>query len=67
MDRAHGVAFDSARNIAFVVGLSSDSLAVVDVSTPANPMLLGGVKDSMLSATSEQRIYIKAIEVVCIG
>ena len=46
MDYPVGVAFDSARNIAFVVGFSSDSLAVVDVSTPASPVLLGGVKDS---------------------
>ena len=46
MDYPVGVAFDSARNIAFVVGFSSDSLAVVDVSTPASPVLLGGVTDS---------------------
>ena len=46
MDGAFGVAFDSARNLAFVTGTYSHSLAVVDVSTPATPVLLGGVKDS---------------------
>ena len=28
------------------MGANSDSLAVVDVSTPASPVVLGGVKDS---------------------
>jgi hypothetical protein len=32
MDNAFGVAFDSVRNLAFVVGHHSDSLAVVDTN-----------------------------------
>ena len=46
MDEAWAVAFDSARGLVLVTGLGSDSLAVVDVSTPSNPTLLGGVASS---------------------
>ena len=46
MDNPHHFAYDSARQLAYVTGYSSNSLAVVDVSTPASPALLGGVTDS---------------------
>ena len=40
-----GVAFDAARNLALVAGMESNSLAVVNVSDPTDPAVVGGVSN----------------------
>ena len=46
MDGAHGVVCNLANQRVFVSGRHSNSIAVVDVSIPAHPSLLGGAIDN---------------------